>query len=392
MDKTDILQDISVDFSQLVKKHIKNIKKLDGPTQKEFGRAFGDMKDLLDDLSESALKEAFETAYQTPTIQVESSTRIKLGDLLKEDEDTMVKNPETGRQIKAASAISAGPDHPAYKAAIKATGGSDSEDEEVDTEEIEEQIEELEVALEEAIDELRDERKRFDSIENDYKRGVRQMYRDLKDDGEDPSSAEEQYRDIYDDEAEEYDAGKQEYERLQQRVKDIKDEIAELKSKLDENLVNEDLGDVLRGVGSVLKGAGQGVASILNVLIGGIVAMGVLIMVGAAGAIGGITTLLGFAGAGMVSLIKKFVYIPAIEATLKRLSEDKEVMAIAKKPTAKGLRTIAEKKLTKAERVLVGKWIKSNITRRQLGIGRGGRKTKSGPGLDKFDKSFMTDF
>lgn len=52
MDKSDILQDISIDFSQLVKKHIKNIKKLDPKTQKEFGRAFGDMKDLLDDLSE----------------------------------------------------------------------------------------------------------------------------------------------------------------------------------------------------------------------------------------------------------------------------------------------------------------------------------------------------
>lgn len=52
MDKADILQDISVDFSQLVKKHIKNIRKLDAKTQKEFGRAFGDMKTLLDDLSE----------------------------------------------------------------------------------------------------------------------------------------------------------------------------------------------------------------------------------------------------------------------------------------------------------------------------------------------------
>jgi len=56
MDKADILQDISVDFSQLVKKHIKNIRKLDAKTQKEFGRAFGDMKDLLDDLSEGIEK------------------------------------------------------------------------------------------------------------------------------------------------------------------------------------------------------------------------------------------------------------------------------------------------------------------------------------------------
>lgn len=58
MDKTNILQDISVDFSQLVKKHIKNIKKLDNTTQKEFGRVFGDMKDLLDDLSEQSMNEA----------------------------------------------------------------------------------------------------------------------------------------------------------------------------------------------------------------------------------------------------------------------------------------------------------------------------------------------
>jgi len=53
MDKIDILQDISVDLSQLVKKHLKNIKKLDPQTQREFGKLFGDMKDGIDDLSEN---------------------------------------------------------------------------------------------------------------------------------------------------------------------------------------------------------------------------------------------------------------------------------------------------------------------------------------------------
>jgi len=53
MDKMDILQDISVDLSQLVKKHLKNIKKLDPQTQREFGKLFGDMKDGIDDLSEN---------------------------------------------------------------------------------------------------------------------------------------------------------------------------------------------------------------------------------------------------------------------------------------------------------------------------------------------------
>lgn len=52
MDKIDILQDISVDLSQLVKKHLNNIKKLEPADQKEFGKLFGKMKDGIDDLSE----------------------------------------------------------------------------------------------------------------------------------------------------------------------------------------------------------------------------------------------------------------------------------------------------------------------------------------------------
>ena len=46
-----MLQDLSVDFSQLVKKYIKNLKKLSSKDQKAFGKLFGDFKDGLDDLS-----------------------------------------------------------------------------------------------------------------------------------------------------------------------------------------------------------------------------------------------------------------------------------------------------------------------------------------------------
>jgi len=53
MDYSDILQDISVDLSFMVKKHLKNIKKLDSKKQKAFGKLFGDMKQGVDDLSES---------------------------------------------------------------------------------------------------------------------------------------------------------------------------------------------------------------------------------------------------------------------------------------------------------------------------------------------------
>jgi len=52
MDYSDILQDISVDLSYMVKKHLKNIKKLDSKQQKQFGKLFGDMKQGSDDISE----------------------------------------------------------------------------------------------------------------------------------------------------------------------------------------------------------------------------------------------------------------------------------------------------------------------------------------------------
>ena len=52
MDYSDILQDISVDLSYMIKKHLKNIKKLDSKKQKEFTKLFVDMKQGVDDLSE----------------------------------------------------------------------------------------------------------------------------------------------------------------------------------------------------------------------------------------------------------------------------------------------------------------------------------------------------
>lgn len=51
MDRGDILQDISVDLSQMYKKAIKNINKLDPKTKKEFAKAFIEFKQKIDDLS-----------------------------------------------------------------------------------------------------------------------------------------------------------------------------------------------------------------------------------------------------------------------------------------------------------------------------------------------------
>lgn len=47
----ELLQDLSVDFSQLVKKHIKGLKKLSSKEQKAFGKLFADFKEGLDDMS-----------------------------------------------------------------------------------------------------------------------------------------------------------------------------------------------------------------------------------------------------------------------------------------------------------------------------------------------------
>ena len=51
MDKTEILQDISVDLSFMYKKALKNIKKLDPKTRQQFAKLFVDFKNKVDDLS-----------------------------------------------------------------------------------------------------------------------------------------------------------------------------------------------------------------------------------------------------------------------------------------------------------------------------------------------------
>lgn len=53
MDKMDILQDLSIEFNQMIKKNLAKIKKLDPKTQREIGKLMSDFKDGLDNLSES---------------------------------------------------------------------------------------------------------------------------------------------------------------------------------------------------------------------------------------------------------------------------------------------------------------------------------------------------
>ena len=158
---------------------------------------------------------------------------------------------------------------------------------------------------------------------------------------------------------------------------------------LDDEGLDEGLGDQ---IGAAFQGIGKGVSSVLSVLIGAVVAIGVLIVAGAGAALSGVVTLLGFAGAGIIRAVEKLIVVPSINSALKRLSEDEEVMAIAMKPSASGLRKIADEKLTTSERMVVGNWIKKNVTREMLGVNRrwrGGKyvatKSKKGPGLKDGD-------
>lgn len=171
--------------------------------------------------------------------------------------------------------------------------------------------------------------------------------------------------------------------------------ILDLRAKAKAKLTNEGFGDQ---VGAAVSGIGKGISSVLSILIGGVVAIGVLIFSGAIAAASGILAVLGIAGVGLIRAVEQFVVIPKINSTLKRLSEDEEVMAIAMKPSASGLRKIADEKLTRGERLVVGDWIKKNVTRSMLGVNRrykGGKyvatKSKRGPGLGKYDYMGLTE-
>ena len=155
------------------------------------------------------------------------------------------------------------------------------------------------------------------------------------------------------------------------------------------NEIEEGFGDQ---VGAAFKGVGQGISAVLGTVMGAVVIAGVLILRGAAALATGALAVAGMGAYGLTKALDKFVLVPKVNATLERLSQDPEVMAIAKKPTASGLRKVAAEKLTASERIMVGNFIKSNITRRQLGVGAGGRKLKSGPGLKDLDQTPLGDF
>lgn len=66
----EILQDLSVELSYMVKKHLKHIKQLDGKTQKELGKLIGNFKDGLDNMSKNeSVSEAESLTEMSSTLE-----------------------------------------------------------------------------------------------------------------------------------------------------------------------------------------------------------------------------------------------------------------------------------------------------------------------------------
>ena len=64
----------------MVKKHLKNIKKLNSKQQRQLGKLFSDMKDGIDDLSEGVTESVNEGNYDTKTglYYVQSETGVNV--------------------------------------------------------------------------------------------------------------------------------------------------------------------------------------------------------------------------------------------------------------------------------------------------------------------------
>ena len=94
-----------------------------------------------------------------------------------------------------------------------------------------------------------------------------------------------------------YDKIRSDYELSKNKEQELRELIRE---QIMLNEIEEGLGDQ---VGAAFKGVGQGISSVLNVLIGAVLAIGVLILTGTVAAATGILGVLGAAGVGHIGII-----------------------------------------------------------------------------------------
>ena len=75
MNDTKVLQDLSVEFSQMIKKNLSQIKKLSPSAQRGLGNLMSDFKDGLDTLTESNMNEAMSS--KVPKMYIKYAAVVK---------------------------------------------------------------------------------------------------------------------------------------------------------------------------------------------------------------------------------------------------------------------------------------------------------------------------
>jgi hypothetical protein len=78
MDKADILQDISVELSKSIKKHLQHIKQLPSADKKQIEKLISNFKDGLDDLSEGTYESVNESSYRVVGTNKAGETIVNL--------------------------------------------------------------------------------------------------------------------------------------------------------------------------------------------------------------------------------------------------------------------------------------------------------------------------
>jgi hypothetical protein len=162
---------------------------------------------------------------------------------------------------------------------------------------------------------------------------------------------------------------------------DYKKYLAEggIEAKLQENSIDEGtFDDIGKGIGNVASGVGKGLGSIISgvgslgvMILGVLTAVVVVIAVGLAvvgraifSAIQNIGLPEGMSLALVELVVKK--RNKTLDAVVKRLKNDPEILEYVENPSKKGLRNVVLSKLTEEEKAEIGNYIKNAFSRRNL--------------------------
>jgi hypothetical protein len=162
---------------------------------------------------------------------------------------------------------------------------------------------------------------------------------------------------------------------------DYKKYLAEggIEAKLQENSIDEGtFDDIGKGIGNVASGVGKGLGSIISgvgslgvMILGVLTAVVVVIAVGltvVGRAIFSAIQSIGLPEGMSLALVELVVKKrnKTLDAVVKRLKNDPEILEYVENPSKKGLRNVVLSKLTEEEKAEIGNYIKNAFSRRNL--------------------------